>query len=75
MIEGDLNTLLALFSQLFPEEFANPNFDTCVMSIYYYCYFKILFKRWTLSQSDLLNILLYAVLPWQKTHLRYFHWI
>lgn len=36
MIEGDVNTLLALSSQLFQEEFANPNYDTCVMSI---CYF------------------------------------
>lgn len=43
MIEGDLNTFLALFSQLFPEEFANPNCDACVMSIYYYCYFRIIF--------------------------------
>lgn len=43
MIEGDLNTFLALFSQLFPEEFANPNCDTCAMSIYYYCYFRVIF--------------------------------
>ena len=33
MIEGDVNTLLALSSQLFQEEFANPNYDTSVMSI------------------------------------------
>lgn len=42
MIKGDVNTLLALSSQLF-QEFANPNYDTCVMSIYYYHNFWIIF--------------------------------
>lgn len=47
MIEGDVNTLLALSSQLFQEEFANPNYNTCYeyllflkMDTFTICYVK-----------------------------------